>query len=122
MANEITVTTRLAVENGKHKDTFAPPVLKINQAAIGASSGVVSVGTSEEDLAVGDVTTLGWVALRNLDSTNYVTYGPKSGSDMVAFGRINAGETALLRLAQGITVRWAANTAAVKVQVLLLQN
>jgi hypothetical protein len=97
-------------------------VHEITQAAQGAHSPVVSVETVEEDLPIGDITTLGWLYLRNLDTTNYVTYGPKSGGAMVAFGRIKPGEPALMRLEPGITLRWVANTAAVKIQVKLFQD
>ena len=82
----------------------------------------MSVGTSEEDLSVGDVGTVGWLFLRNLDSSNYVVFGPKSGGAMVAFGRLKAGEVAALRVSSGVTLRWQANTAAVKVQVILLED
>lgn len=122
MANELTITCKGTLVNSGHKETFDVSNLKVTQAAIGAHCPVVSVGTSEEDLSVGDVTTLGWLFLKNLDPTNYVTWGPKSAGAMVALGRIEPGECACLRLEPGITICWAANTAAVKVKVQLLQD
>jgi len=122
MANEIQVTANVAVVNGNFRQTFAPGTLQITQTAQGAYSPIVSVGTSEEDLSIGDIGTLGWLCLRNLDTTNYVQWGPKSAGSMVAAGRIKAGEIAILRLEPGITLRWIANTAACKVQVMLLEN
>lgn len=122
MANEIQTTLNVAVVNGNFRQTFAPGTIQITQAAQGAHSPIVSVGTSEEDLTTGDVGTLGVLCLRNLDTTNYVQWGPKSGGAMVAIGRIKAGEVAFLRLEPGITIRWIANTAACKVQVMLLEN
>lgn len=122
MANEITVSQQLSVTNGYASETFNVSGVRINQAAVGAHSPVWIIGTSEEDMAVGDVTTLGWLCLRNLDTTNYITYGPKSGGSMVALGRLNAGESCMLRLEPGVTLRAIANTAAVKVKQLLLQN
>lgn len=121
MANEITLNQYLSCTNGNFTTTWNPGQISITQSAIGAQSGVVVVGTSEEDLSVGDVSTPGILLLRNLDSTNYVDYGPKSGGSMVAFGRLKAGEVAQVRVGSSVTLRWVANTASVKVQVLLLE-
>lgn len=122
MADEITVTLRATVDNGEYHDEFRGGTFKFDQAAIGAHGPVVSVGTAEEDLTTGDISTLGFLFLKNTDVANYVTYGPKSAGVMVPFGRIKAGEVACVRLEPGITLRWQANTAAVKVQILLLEN
>lgn len=121
MANELKVTLGVAYANGSMKDTIASEVLNITQDTLFYHGTVVSVGTSEEDLAIGDIATLGWLYLKNLDATNYVTYGPKD-TTMKAFGRIEAGEFAILRLEPGITLRWQANTAAVKVLVKLYND
>jgi hypothetical protein len=121
MANELKITLQAALTNGAHKETFAPTQASITQNTVGAHAPVVTVGTSEEDLGIGDITTLGWLFLQNLDATNYVTYGPKD-TTMKAFGRLEAGEFACLRLEPGITLRWQANTAPVKVKVLLLED
>lgn len=123
MANEIKVTVNGTVTNGKYSNEFKPGTLSFDQAAVGAHAPVVSVGTSEEDLSIGDVSTPGWLFLRNLDATNYVDYGGKStGGTMVALGRIKAGDVAVLRMNPSATLRWKANTSAVKVQALLLES
>jgi hypothetical protein len=41
---------------------------------------------------------------------------------MVVMGRLKAGESVVLRLEPGITFRWIANTAAVKVQTKLFND
>lgn len=115
MANEIKISISATLTNGLLSDSFNTGQLSITQATLGAHTPVVTVGTSEEDLAVGDISTLGFLLIRNLDSANYVTYGPKSSGSMVAFGRIRAGEAAVIRLEPGITLTWQANTAPVKV-------
>lgn len=122
MADEIQVTVGMKIANGKFKLTLPAETVSITQAAIGTWEAVVSVGTSEEDMAPVDITTLGVLWLKNLDATNYVQYGPKSAGVMVAIGRIKPGEIHTLRLEPGITIRWIANTAAVKVQAKLLEN
>jgi hypothetical protein len=119
MANTIAITTSVVTTLGSFRDTFSPGTLSITPANVGAHCPIVSVGTSEEDLEVGDVgaSTQGFIVLQNLDAANYVTYGPKSGGAMVAMGRIRAGEIAVFRLEPSAVLRWAANTAAVKVSV-----
>ena len=72
-------------------------------------------------MSTGDVSTLGWLVLQNLDTTNYVTYGPDS-TGMVDFGRIEAGEIAVLRLEPGITIKAQANTAAVDLLVKVFED
>lgn len=125
MANEITVAASLSVSNGFFASSLAPGTKRYDQAAVGGVNNVVSVGsTAEEDIGTGDIGTLGWCMLRNLDATNYVTYGPKTtGGTMKVFGRIKAGETAgPMRLEPGIVIRARANTAPVKVQVVVLES
>lgn len=123
MASEITTNISVRVANGEFKANFEPGAKRIDQAAIGGHGGIVVVGTSEEDLDLGDISTPGIVAFKNLDSTNYVTYGPNNSGSMVAFGRLEPGETHVIRLGpSGVTLRWQANTAAVKVQVFALED
>lgn len=122
MADEITIAATVTVANGGFRQTFNPGNVVIDQTTLGNLSGVVVVGTSEEDMSIGDVATLGLLCLNNLDATNYVTWGPKSSGSMVALGRIEPGEIAILRLEPGITLRWKANTASVRVQMMLLED
>lgn len=121
MANEITLTASVSLTNGNLKKSFAPGTVQITQTTLGADDRVVSIGTTEEDLAFGDVATLGFLCVRNLDSTNYVQWGPKSAGVMVAIGRLKPGEYAIIRIEPGVTIRAIANTAACKVQWFLLE-
>ena len=120
MADELKVTITASLENGADKTTWNHGQKSITQTAIGGHGGIVVVGTSEEDLAIGDVGTLGWIFLRNL-GVNYVTYGAKD-TTMKALGRLEAGEEAALRLEPGVTLRWIANTASVKVKVWITED
>jgi hypothetical protein len=122
MSNEISYNTRFVVANGSMSRTVDYGTLRDDQAAIGCHSSVVSVGSgAEEDMPTGDLATPGWVVLRNLDSTNYVTYGPKSGGVMVPFGKIAAGDCHRFYLAGSVTMRWQANTAACKVDISIFE-
>lgn len=122
MANEIKITHKITTINGVFKNIFQPDLLQVTQSTVGASSGVITVGTAEEDLTPTDISTNGWLILHNLDNTNYVTYGPKSGGSMVAFGKLKPGEHVSLRLAPTVIIRWQANTSAVKVYYQLLED
>jgi hypothetical protein len=122
MANELRFTGATSLVNGSLTDTTPLETLLVTQSLGALLSKVVSVTTSESDLTTAEITTLGWAFLRNLDSTNYVQYGPKSGGAMVAMGRLKAGEWALLRLEPGITLRWKADTATCQVLVKIFND
>lgn len=119
MANEISITVAASLANVNLTDTISSLTKRITQTNQEMLSKVVSVTTSEADLDTTGITTLGWLYIRNLDATNYIQYGPKSAGAMVAFGKLKAGEFAILRLMTGITLRWVANTATCKVHVKL---
>lgn len=120
MADEITVTMRFGVSNGSYDPgTITVSNEQYDQTAIGAAEGVQEIGTSEESLATGDLTTYGWLFLRNLDTTNYVQVGFSTG----VYGiRLEAGEPALFRTEPAATVYLLANTAACNVQYRWLED
>ena len=119
MSDEISIQAQGSISNGSLSQSWNKGAVSINQTNRESDGGVESVGASEEDLTIANISTLGWLFLRNLDATNFVTYGPKSGGAMVLLGKLKAGEVAVLRLAPGITFRWIADTAPVKVEWLL---
>jgi len=116
MANELRMNIGVTYANGAMADT-ASSSFGVNQNTLQFQGDVITVSSSAEaDLGTSNITTLGWLYLKNLDPTNFVKWGPKSGGVMVAMGRLKAGESVLLRLEPGITLRWIADTASVKVQ------
>lgn len=124
MANEITVQASLKVDNGGLELTHKSGVLRFTQTnARGGNPGVVDIGTSEEDVSFGDLAAPGWVYMRNLDTTNYVEWGKKDGSNnMQAIGRLGAGEVSLFKMNASTTLRMKANTAACKVLIAALDG
>lgn len=127
MANEITVSAQVYVNNAPMRDPFQPDALSVDQAAIGMGGGVQIVGyAADEVISTGDVSTLGWAIFQNLDDTNYVEIGPQYMNGTIAmmagFIRLEAGEFALLRLKPGITIRGQANTADVKLLVKVYED
>ena len=117
MANEITIQVSLQVVKGllsvaravQHQVTMTGTVMQ---------HGVQAIGTSKENLVLGDVSSPGYVLLRNLDAANYVEFGADADTP---FGKMKAGETALFRLAAApISVK--ANTAAADVEYWVLAD
>ena len=122
MANEITSTIGLSVVNGNLRVQFPQVARQYTQSASGLSDQVLSIGTSEENVAFGDVATPGLTVLHNLDSTNYVEYGQSDGGTMKKIGKLSPGDVHLIRIAASTTLRMLANTAACKVRVLCLET
>lgn len=124
MADEIKVRIKMQATNGYLSELFDPGEVSITQTTANAHCPVIDVGTTEEAISFGDVSAanVGYVAFRNLDTTNYVRIGPESAGAMVPMIRLAAGEVAVMRLNPSVTLRAQANTAAVKLQMKLLQT
>lgn len=122
MANEIRISASLNVTNGNFSFQHLVNASVDQATAGGGNPGTVDIGTSEEDIDFGDITTEGYAVIQNLDATNYVQFGPKSGGSMVACGRLKAGEVAILRLEPAVIIRAVANTAACKVFVAVIED
>jgi hypothetical protein len=117
MANELQITAQIAYTNGLLKDGLPPVTFKISQALQEFFGPVITVPASDTALTLANLTTWGYIAIINIDLTNYVTYGPTAAGVLAPFGRIGPGEIAILRLEPGILWRWKANASPVKVQV-----
>lgn len=120
MANEITTTVRFQCINGNYDPgTISISGATFDQAAVGAQEGVQEIGTSEETLTATNLTTKGWLYMRNLDDANYIQWGPATTSYV---GRLEAGEFALLRTEPAATIYLKANTAACDLQYRWLED
>lgn len=121
--NEIQASCSLRVTNGHLKANLTTGTVNIAQAvAKGPAPGCVNVGTTEEVISFAELTTLGLILIINLDTTNYVQFGPESAGAMVAAVRLNPGEPNLFRLEPGVTYRAKADTAACNVQFMAFNN
>lgn len=77
-----------------------------------------SIGTSEEAIVLGEITTPGWAMFINRDSTNFIELRVATGG--AKFAKLKAGEFALLRLGSGAQVPYAiADTAACVLEYLI---
>ena len=107
-------------KQGRHF-SFSQAAQRIAVAGLDVVHKTQNIGTSEEALDMGDVTTPGWLFLRNLDNTNYVSMRPATG--VVDCLEWKAGEAFMCRLARGATAPFMiANTAAVEVEYLLIED
>ena len=120
MANEITITTQLALSNGTVRVAPGSISAQFDQStARGGNPGFVNIGTSEETVSFGDVTA-GWVQMINHDDTNYVEVGSATTEYMV---RLPANKgMALFYLNTGKTLYVKANTAACDVEIIGLNT
>jgi len=113
---EIALSFIGTLTNGSLQDAFPNASLAVTQSVAKVDGPTVSVTTSEADVSFPSISTNGYLWMRNIDDTNFVKYGPKSGGSMIEFGRLYPGEIAVYRLATGVTLRMIADTATCKVQ------
>jgi hypothetical protein len=113
VANEITVTTDLKCKNGLLDFSAKQTTIRVDQATARAGSFTVDVGTSEENIAFGDITP-GYVRFTNLDATNFVRLRFTTTANAIRLPP--NGGMALIRV-DGVTVIAIADTAACKIQV-----
>ena len=118
MANELTITVQANLINGNLRKPFQPAQFNVDQTTANAAGGPQTIGTTEEQLGQGDVSTLGWLFLTNTDTTNYVQIGFSAGTYGI---RIAAGQTMAIPLEPGATIYCKANTAACIVDYLITE-
>lgn len=83
--------------------------------------GIISVGTSEEAIPLGEVTAAGGhMTVVNLDDSNYIELRDATGASNDVI-KVPAGECAMFRWGSDVTAPyWIANTAAVRVNYRLV--
>lgn len=114
MSNEISASITLNVS--KSGVTLNQSFSKTSDMAGAEMIGnTQTVGTSAETLTVGDVSTIGYLLIKNLDSTNFVEIDAVSTMDSFP-QKVLAGESILLK-PQTATIYGKADTAACSVYV-----
>lgn len=79
---------------------------------------VQAIGTSDETLALGDISTIGYCLFRNLDATNYISIG----SDGTLYPiKLKANEVALVRW-NAAAIHAKANTAICNLEYTLISD
>lgn len=122
MANEITVTAKLTLDNGDFEQEMSASRIQVTQANLGGIHQVQNIGTTYEAIALGDVSTEGYCMFRNLDSTNFVQIGLDAGAALTPVIRVDPGETAgPFQIDAAATLYAEADTAACNVEVMILE-
>jgi hypothetical protein len=122
MANSLTVTLSAQLSDGTNKQTFSPPRYSVTPSAYNCHRTFWVVGTSAEAMPTGDVSSNRILFLKNLDATNYVTIGPDNAGSQVDMLKLFAGDIAMIPLKAGVTIKGTANTAAVKLELMLTDS
>lgn len=119
MANEITLVRNVSITSGNFRDAVAAKSTTFDLSAIEKYENVVPLTTAEADLTFTNVTTPKFCMLENLDSTNIIQWGPKSGGVMVEVGRISTLGEVVFEIGSAVTIRCrtVASTANLRVRV-----
>lgn len=119
MANEISLIRSVSITNGNFRDAIQSQTKTFDMAAVEKYENVVPITTAETDLAFTNVATPKFCMLENLDSTNIIQWGPKSGGAMIELGRISTLGEAIFEIGSSVTirVRTVASTASLRVRV-----
>ena len=122
MANELELNVSFTYRDGDSEvDNSADDPTFVDIVTLTYYNAIQSVGTSAEAVQVGDVSSPGFVFMRNLDPTNYVDVYASNGGDR--FARMYPGEPCLLRLGPDASAPYIiANTAACRVGVTLFST
>ena len=118
MANELTLTATLKFDKSTKSVDVGKTGLQLDVAGGDHITKTQSVGTSQEAIVIGEITTPGYIFVRNLDSTNYVEIRDgSSGADVV---KVRAGGIALFELATA-TPFAIANTASCEIEYTIIE-
>ena len=120
MANEITLSASLAFSKGGIGSTLADSGLQFDVSGTDYMQGTQHVPiTNAVALNIGGLTALGYLYIKNTDSTNYMTIeGVQNDTPTV---KLKAGEVAMFRL-NGNAPFVVANTAIVQADYLLIED
>jgi len=115
MANEITVSSSLVMANGNFDASMRASSVKIDQSALAAAGGIVSVTTNVTTLSLGIVSAAGYASFRNLNTatagTAYIAIGSYVGTNLHEFSKLGRSDVSTLRLNPTITIGYKTYTA-----------
>src|SRR5436305_1987923 len=103
MANEIRVNLARQVINGNIQYSSRPPFYQADQkTAFGPAPGTVFIPVAGVDIDLSKFVRAGVARIQNLDTTHYVTYGPREIgiNEFHPFGELGPGEQAHFRISR----------------------
>jgi len=108
MANEVTVSMALRMRNGNAEESFSVNAMQSSQGVQGSVGGIVSIGTAVETITLGEVSSAGFAAFRNLSTatagTAYIAIGSYDGTNLHEFGHLRRGQPAVIPLRANIVL------------------
>ena len=125
MANELTLTGSVTYDDAVRSASLSVSTRQVNITTKRPIKFVQNIGTSEEALELGDITPR-YAMIRNLDTTNFVSFRVASGganairlsADTAGTGK---GGFMIVEFGSGMTAPFLiADTAACDVEVLLV--
>jgi hypothetical protein len=116
MADEVRVTASLQVTKGNldylsRPTTYQADVSTANPT--GPSPGSIQIATAGTNVSFTQLTTPGYAVLRNLDDTNFVEYGVKTGGTFYELGELTPGTHVVIKFSRNLSdFHMKADTAA----------
>lgn len=89
-----------------------------DQTGVPRKTTTESIGTTEESISLADVSAVGWIHVRNLDATNFITLGTVTNQRGI---KLLAGESCAFRAANN-ALFIKADTAACNVAIDIFSN
>jgi hypothetical protein len=120
MSNTISISVSASIALSSGGSIAGVGSFTATQAGTNSLGNVQNIGTTTEAIVFGDVTTVGYLFLKNLDATNYVEFDLNTPVAGTAHIKLLAGECAFLPQRQ-TTIYGKANTAAVDVLVCIFE-
>jgi len=125
MAGTIRVIQSIRVTNGNSDlpAIGASQVSFVQDAVGGPTPGTVATSTTAAAVDLSELTTEGWVRMKNLDDTISIHWGPDKGASTIQeIGTMEAGESALFRLFAGATLMLEAASGTPLCEVLAFED
>lgn len=118
MANELTITTSLTFVKGNAQTTRNSGSASVTVSGTAYTTGVQSIGTSDETLSLDEIVTPGYLLLHNLNATNFILVGADGSSYPV---KLKAGEWGMFRF-NGAAIHAKADTGACLLEYYLISD
>lgn len=122
MADELTTNFSMSYTNGQSRLTIPAKQLQIDVASQVRASATQTIGTTQEALVMGDVSSAGAAYFLNTDATNYVDIGIDVTGTFYGLIRLRPGQFAFCpRLATNAPFA-RANTSSVNLEYIIFSQ
>ena len=123
MANEISVSCELKLNNDLLIDSRRASAIRSDQTTQASTGGIQTIATTAEAITYGDVTTPRQCYLRNLDDTNFVEVGIDVADTFYPLAKLYpSADPMLFTIADSVVLYAKADTASVTIDKLILDE